>query len=884
MKFRLLFLLSSLLGTCLLANLNLAQVNQAKAATVLIETKRGEGYGSGFCISTDGLVVTNYHVIEDIPAKQIRAILHPGEPNQQTFRAEVLRQNKDMDLALLRLVVVTEPLTFLELGETTKLFETAQLTAFGYPFGKSLAVSKDAYPGVSVNVGKVTSLRRLRDGTLCEIQMDVLVNPGNSGGPVLGPDGKVVGVTVRGIPGSGVNFAIPVDQLNAFLMTPELLVDPVPAVPWDKRFEPVNLQIKAVCLVPLQGKLECRAFLLSSADPRPMTIAETEPGSGWTATAPLLEPPVPDAPVKVTIETADGTFTTSIPNRTIGFLFKSVQTETRWELRDLKEIIPGQSATPQFGDVCRYADMQFTGLEPLTIQIAGQDIAIPADSVKSLRVLDKVPVPPGAGFRVALTLDGEEWASQMGIIAIQPPAGHQPTGNRTNPFNLEQAIAPTTAATPAKPEAKPAPPAPQEQPEAAGDKEGRREVKLPARFTDCIRAGGGRYLLLAMPSLSKVAVFDLAKKGIAGYIPLLDANSLVAGGGEAIFVANPSSGVLERWSIATLERERRVSMPIQGTIYSLTMGADGDGPLLAIHRSGSGIVRTFIDARTFAPMEVETRQVNTYHPQYPPTIRAADCGTVFGAWVQGLSPSGLEIYTLTDSVLTAKREHTSVGHILPGPNGDYVYTGTGGIYTSALVPTSDCPRDVRCFIPSSHPSYYLGLAMSGPHYMRGGDTRISIFVHGLATPVMTLPPSKDVAAVNVVSSPGILAFEKRYHLCPQLRLLAILPTACESIVIQELDIEQSLRKREIDFLFVESSPPRTVRRGTTFRYQIVACTSARKITFTLDAGPAGMTISPTGELSWEVPPEAEAAGGVIVRLETDDDQSIFHSFTPRLVP
>jgi hypothetical protein len=618
-----------------------------------------------------------------------------------------------------------------------------------------------------------------------------------------------------------------------------------------------------------------------------MAVTETESGRSWTATATLLEPPAPDAPVKVAIETADGTFTTTIPNRTIGFLFKSEPNDLRWELRDLAELVPGQSATPQFGDSCRYAGMQFTGLEPLTIQIAGQEIAIPAASVKSLRVLDKLPVPPGVGFRVALTLDGEEWASQLGTVAIQPPAGFRPTGKRADHFNLEQIIAPTTANNPAttgKPEAKPPPPTPQEQPEAAGENEGRREVKLPARFTDCIRAGGGRHLLLPMPTLSKVAVFDLAKRGIAGYLPLLDANSLVAGGGESIFVANPSSGVLERWSLATLERERRVSMPIQGTIYSLTMGADGDGPLLAIHRSGGGIVRTFIDARTFTPMEVETKQVNSYHPQYPPTIRAADCGTVFGAWVQGLSPSGLEVYTLTDSVLTARREHTSVGHILPGPNGDYVYTGNGGVYTSTLVPTSDCPRDVRCFIPSSHPSYYLGLAMSGPHYMRGGDTHISVFVHGLATPVLTLPPSKDVAAINVVSSPGILAFEKRYHLCPQLRLLAILPTACESIVIQELDIEQSLRKREIDFLFVESSPPRTIKRGTAFRYQIVACTSARKVTFTLDAGPEGMAISPTGELSWEVPPEAEAVGGVIVRLETDDEQSIFHSFTPRLVP
>ena len=76
------------------------------------------------------------------------------------------------------------------------------------PCHKSLTVEKDDYPAVSINKGAVTALRR-KLGDLHRIQVDVALNPGNSGGALLDLNGKVVGVVVSGVRNTAVNFVIP---------------------------------------------------------------------------------------------------------------------------------------------------------------------------------------------------------------------------------------------------------------------------------------------------------------------------------------------------------------------------------------------------------------------------------------------------------------------------------------------------------------------------------------------------------------------------------------------------------------------------------------------------------------------------------------------------
>ena len=151
-------------------------------------------------------------------ASKFTVILSPGEPDQRIVNAKELKVDAEMDLALLQ---IQNPGTLkaLQLGDASTLYDTMDLTAFGYPFGMALATTEKDYPSISVSTGHLTSLRK-KAGELEVIQLDAVLNPGNSGGPVLDANGRVVGVVQAGLPGAGINFAIPVSRLQKFLKDP----------------------------------------------------------------------------------------------------------------------------------------------------------------------------------------------------------------------------------------------------------------------------------------------------------------------------------------------------------------------------------------------------------------------------------------------------------------------------------------------------------------------------------------------------------------------------------------------------------------------------------------------------------------------------------------
>ena len=97
------------------------------------------------------------------------------------------------------------------------LSETMPVYIFGFPFGKVLATSKGS-PAITVGKGSISSLRLNDDGELALVQIDGALNPGNSGGPVVDTQGRLVGVAVATIKNSsGIGLAIPSRELSAML-------------------------------------------------------------------------------------------------------------------------------------------------------------------------------------------------------------------------------------------------------------------------------------------------------------------------------------------------------------------------------------------------------------------------------------------------------------------------------------------------------------------------------------------------------------------------------------------------------------------------------------------------------------------------------------------
>lgn len=167
--------------------------------------------GSGAVISPDGEVVTNNHVVENLPS--VGVTLGDG----RAFRAEVLGRDRQGDLALLKLTGASG-LPFLPLGSSAALRRGEACYAAGNPLSLGAADQE-----VSFSAGVVSALHQFRHGYNDAIVVDAAVNPGNSGGPLVNRRGELVGIcgmtqTRLGLKSNtGVAFAIPVDQLKLWL-------------------------------------------------------------------------------------------------------------------------------------------------------------------------------------------------------------------------------------------------------------------------------------------------------------------------------------------------------------------------------------------------------------------------------------------------------------------------------------------------------------------------------------------------------------------------------------------------------------------------------------------------------------------------------------------
>ena len=187
---------------------------------------RGSGQsGSGFLFRVDGktaYIATNDHVIS--PPKglfrnrpAIKVILRSGT-RQRAHRvpAEVLATSAESDLAILRITDVPDLPAPIDVARETELVETMPVYVFGFPFGKGLAQGRGR-PSVVVGKGSVSSIRRDDDGNLVAVLIDGALNPGNSGGPVVDTQGRLVGVAVAAVRGANIGIAIAQPDLRAML-------------------------------------------------------------------------------------------------------------------------------------------------------------------------------------------------------------------------------------------------------------------------------------------------------------------------------------------------------------------------------------------------------------------------------------------------------------------------------------------------------------------------------------------------------------------------------------------------------------------------------------------------------------------------------------------
>lgn len=244
------------------AKMTQEEVKKACAYIKVSADKLG-GTGSGFLVGSDsrgGLVATNFHVVEfatrprySAKPATITAVFNSGQPDEKPMKADIVAFDPIADLAILRVEGSGPwPKPLSPFNALPKVTEGVDIQFWGFPLGARMASSPKRNPAISLGKGTVSSFRTSASGKVERVQVNASINGGNSGGPVVDNDGRLVGVVVSTIKselGSGIGWCVPIDDLIG-LMEGRLM---------DTLFIPAGLEggkARFVAVVPVMDPLE----------------------------------------------------------------------------------------------------------------------------------------------------------------------------------------------------------------------------------------------------------------------------------------------------------------------------------------------------------------------------------------------------------------------------------------------------------------------------------------------------------------------------------------------------------------------------------------------------------------------------------------------------
>ena len=188
--------------------LELSALESVRNYTVIItaESDSGKSIGTGFVLTEDGYIVTNYHVIED------KQIIKAKFYNGQIATAQVVGFSEIDDIAVIK--IEASGLYAARIGSSAKVKDAQNVYAVGTPAGEEYAwsVTKGIVSFAQRDV-KIYDDKGILVKKMQLIQTDTPVNPGNSGGPLVNSDGEVLGIITMKLSGQYENmgFAIPID-------------------------------------------------------------------------------------------------------------------------------------------------------------------------------------------------------------------------------------------------------------------------------------------------------------------------------------------------------------------------------------------------------------------------------------------------------------------------------------------------------------------------------------------------------------------------------------------------------------------------------------------------------------------------------------------------
>ena len=187
--------------------INISVYEKINPAIVAIDAQTDDGIsaGTGCIVTSDGLILTGSHVIDN--CKSVEVTMYNG----QVYKAQVVsKMGKNKDLALLK-IKPKSPLNTIKFGDSENIKVGQKVLAIGNPFGFSGTLTQGIISRIDYAKNK--------------IQTDAAINPGCSGGPLLNSSGEVIGINQsiynpdNNISNIGIGFAIPINDAKKFIET-----------------------------------------------------------------------------------------------------------------------------------------------------------------------------------------------------------------------------------------------------------------------------------------------------------------------------------------------------------------------------------------------------------------------------------------------------------------------------------------------------------------------------------------------------------------------------------------------------------------------------------------------------------------------------------------
>lgn len=190
-----------------LVNINVYEKISPAIVSVVAQLDDGVSEGTGCIITTDGQILTGWHVVEGAKTIDI------STSNGKTYKAKLVAKMKDKkDLAILK-IEPDEQLPIVSFGDSEEVKVGQKVLSIGNPFGFSNTLTQ----GIISRIDYVKN----------RFQTDAAINPGCSGGPILNSTGEVIGISQsiynpdHNISNIGIGFAIPSNEAVKFIATVE---------------------------------------------------------------------------------------------------------------------------------------------------------------------------------------------------------------------------------------------------------------------------------------------------------------------------------------------------------------------------------------------------------------------------------------------------------------------------------------------------------------------------------------------------------------------------------------------------------------------------------------------------------------------------------------